>query len=249
MIINSLRRLALLLATALVLSAFCAGQANDPIGIAAFQTYKNFESAVEIKNNAEIPSKYWTETIKAMQPEKIYLHAGNMVMVARIRDGAEEGWYFPTSPSFRQPYVGIRTEDGFTFADQNNGHGYPFIRTKRNSFAPDVSNGLFFAQRNYELAIKRGEEISPSGDLYEIPSKYWPDSLNAMNPIKIYMNGIDYAVVSRIQDGIEEGKYFIGMLSSDPIWSTNGVIPPRGEFILAPDPDSKTVNFKRYIGK
>jgi hypothetical protein len=246
--INSLR-LAILFATTLFLSSFCAGQTNDPIAIAAFQTYKNFESTVEKKDNAEIPSKYWVETIKAMQPEKIYLHAGNMVMVARIHDGAEEGWYFPTSPSFRQPFVGIRTEDGFTFTGQDYGHGYAFIRTNPESAAPAVPNGLFFSERNYRLAIERGEEIESKGSVYEIPSKYWTDSLKTMNPIRIYMNGLDYAVVLRIKDGIEEGKYWTGMLSSDAMFSVNGVIQPHGEFILTADPDLKTVKFKRYIGK
>ena len=99
-----------------------------------------------------------------------------------------------------------------------------------------------FASANMEAA-KKEKEI-------EIPSKYWTESIKAQNPIRIYLNGLDYDVALRIRGGIEEGKYFWSPVSSDtPLVREDGSMEPRGEFILSRDPDLKTTNFKRIVGK
>jgi hypothetical protein len=41
----------------------------------------------------EIPSKYWAEPIKALNPLRVYLHRVNVVVAQRISDGVEEGKY------------------------------------------------------------------------------------------------------------------------------------------------------------
>ena len=61
---------------------------------------------------AQIPSSYWLEPIKALTPLKVYLHRSNIVVVQTITDGVESGKYISIPISSYSPQNG---DDGFTF--------------------------------------------------------------------------------------------------------------------------------------
>ena len=73
----------------------------DNLSGAAHQTYANFihayntgkEKAWPEEAEVEIPSKYWTDPIKALKPLKVYIHRINIVVVQRIENGIEKGKY------------------------------------------------------------------------------------------------------------------------------------------------------------
>jgi hypothetical protein len=61
----------------------------------------------------EIPSTYWADRIKALNPIKVYTHRANMVVVERISNGTEEGKYICIPISSYLPETG---DDGFAFS-------------------------------------------------------------------------------------------------------------------------------------
>jgi len=238
----------------------------DYLGNAVHQLYRNYQSAVmaglekESENSleSEIPVRYWNDSIKSLNPHKVYQHAGNIVIVLRIQDGIEQGWYVPTSLSFHEPFLGIQREDGFTFTGPDRGHGYDFKRTGKGqiykqskeatSFPQDLINSAALqAYRNYSLALDRGEEQLPAAPLFEIPARYWPDSIKVLKPLKVYEHYLNVAIVLRIRDGIEEGIYVRNPISSE--MPMPGTIREDGfEFGRVPDVDSE-INFRRTRGK
>src|SRR5512139_54400 len=70
---------------------------SSELGKAAHATYVNYNKDIQAGRiegrGADIPSKYWEEKIKALQPIKVYLHRMNLVVVQRVRDNIEEGKY------------------------------------------------------------------------------------------------------------------------------------------------------------
>lgn len=61
----------------------------------------------------------------------------------------------------------------------------------------------------------RGVESRPGQDaLIEIPSKYWAESIVKLKPVKVYTHKVNVAVVFRIHDNMEEGKYILIPISS-----------------------------------
>jgi len=61
----------------------------------------------------------------------------------------------------------------------------------------------------------RGAESRPGQDaLIEIPSKYWAESIAKLKPVKVYTHRVNVAVVFRIHDNMEEGKYILIPISS-----------------------------------
>jgi len=265
-----------MLGVMLLLPMFSAGQTDntsekatirpDSLGNAFYQLYKNYQSAVraglekESENSTEfeIPLKYWTESIKALNPVKVYQHSGNIVIVLRIQDGAEQGWYVPTSLSFREPFLGIQRDDGFTFTGHDFGHGYEFKRAGKGQIyeqskeATSISQDHIYsaalqAYRNYSLALNRGEEKHSAATLVEIPAKYWPDSIKALKPLKVYEHFLNVAIVLSIRNGIEEGIYVSNPISSYMPYS--GIIGEDGFEIMRISKADSGINFRRARGK
>ncbi len=114
------------LAAILLLHGLSAGQTSKPqqepslssteLGKAAYATFVNYNKDRQAGraegNGADIPSRYWEEKIKALQPIKVYLHRMNLVVVQRVRDNIEEGKYIYLPISSYLPSSG---DDGFEF--------------------------------------------------------------------------------------------------------------------------------------
>lgn len=64
------------------------------------------------RDGAAIPSRYWTDPIRALQPIKVYTHRVNVVVVQKISKGVESGIYIYIPISSYLPTDG---DDGFTF--------------------------------------------------------------------------------------------------------------------------------------
>jgi len=120
-----------------VMLLFCelsSGQTNNPwveaslfkgLSGAAVQTFTNYYGAIkagkEVDNAAgEIPSKYWTEPIKALMPLRVYIHRANVVVVQKITGNVEEGKYIYIPLSSYIPEPGV---DGFIFSTNGNTYG------------------------------------------------------------------------------------------------------------------------------
>jgi hypothetical protein len=134
----------------LILLAACGCQSNEAsnspslascdIARDAQATYSAHGRAVRAGTETlttEIPSTYWADRIKALNPIKVYTHRVNIVVVQRISDGTEEGKYIYIPISSYLPHTG---DDGFEFSpNPQNGNTYTmgngvfdFKRTKSN---------------------------------------------------------------------------------------------------------------------
>lgn len=89
----------------------------DHLSDAALETYVNYRNALSADEKGwvpsemeEIPSKFWTPSIKALKPIKVYAHRVNIVVVQRIHDGIEEGKYIILTISSFRMFSGV---DGF----------------------------------------------------------------------------------------------------------------------------------------
>ena len=119
----------------LMLLAACGCQSNegpkspslfpDDITGDAQATYAAYVQAINAGTETlttEIPSTYWADRIKALNPIKVYTHRINIVVVQRISDGTEEGKYIYIPISSYLPQTG---DDGFTFSpDPKSGDIY-----------------------------------------------------------------------------------------------------------------------------
>jgi hypothetical protein len=92
----------------------------DYFRYAADRTYAAYGAAItagkEEKPAADapvIPSKYWTEPIKALRPIRVYVHHHNLVVVQKVSDNMEEGKYIMNEISSYLPKSG---DDGFSFS-------------------------------------------------------------------------------------------------------------------------------------
>jgi hypothetical protein len=95
-------------------------------------------------------------------------------------------------------------------------------------------------------------EPSPEKDHgIDVPSKCWAESIAKLKPVKVYVHRINVAVVLRINDRIEEGKYILIPISS--------YLPQNGvdgfEFTPNPQKDGayysggSVLDFKRKTGE
>lgn len=108
---------------------------------AAEKTYANYNRAIQSgtenrpdsRAGIEIPSKYWTDPIKALKPFRIYIHRINIVVVQHVQGAIEEGKYIYISISSYLPMNGV---DGFEYsADLWTGniyHLHEVLDFKRN---------------------------------------------------------------------------------------------------------------------
>jgi hypothetical protein len=202
---------------------------RDAIGNAALQTMHNWESAIAAGvekaadlHESDIPRQYWTESIKALNPARVYQYDKGIAVVLHIKDSTESGWYIPAA-FFQKPFLGIQTKEGFTFTSRDSGHGYAFERKreiqdrtplmKKAPFTNEHATAALLTLQNFELAFSTGEAVKPEGVLFEIPMKYWPDSLRSLNIIRIYQHYLNVAVVLREDNDVEEGLYFLDVRS------------------------------------
>lgn len=87
----------------------------------SWRTYSNYVAAIqgrdeERSDNPNIPPKYWTEEIRALDPIRVYIHRANLAVVQKVVGDAEEGKYFYIPISSYLPMTG---DDGFTFVCTN----------------------------------------------------------------------------------------------------------------------------------
>jgi hypothetical protein len=125
----------LLAGLSLMLLAACGCQSNespqspslfpDDITGDAQATYAAYVQAFNAGTETlttEIPSTYWADRIRALDPVKVYTHRISIVVVQRISDGTEEGRYIYLPISSYLPQTG---DDGFTFSpDPKSGDIY-----------------------------------------------------------------------------------------------------------------------------
>lgn len=115
----------LLAGLCLILLAVCGCQSNespqspslfpDDITGDAQATYAAYVQAINAGTEtltSEIPSTYWADRIKALNPIKVYTHRINIVVVQGISNGTEEGKYIYIPISSYLPQTG---DDGFFF--------------------------------------------------------------------------------------------------------------------------------------
>ncbi len=134
-------KLVLLAGLCLVMLAACGCQPSetpespslfsDDLAGDAYATYAAHHRAIkagtetlvtETPSTYRIPSTYWADRIKALNPIKVYTHRINLVVVQRISDGIEEGKYIYIPISSYLPKTG---DDGFLFSPEPlNGNTY-----------------------------------------------------------------------------------------------------------------------------
>lgn len=115
---------------------------------------------------------------------------------------------------------------------------------------PTSSDELVDAASKTFNSFVRGYQFSPGqAPCVDIPSKYWAEQIKALNPIKICTHRVNIAIVLRVHDQVEEGKYVYIPISS--YWPPeNGV--DGFEFIPDPRKDGwyrgSVLDFKRKTG-
>ena len=103
----------------------------ENLSTAALQTHAQYIKAVnsgQQERSEEIPKKYWTDEIKKLNPEKVYLHGTNIVVVQKETANKQEGLYIVLMISSYMPRSG---DDGFTFTNLGNSV-YKFERVIEN---------------------------------------------------------------------------------------------------------------------
>lgn len=81
------------------------------------------------KDGADIPSRYWTDPIHALQPIEVYTHRVNVVVVQKISKGVESGIYIYIPIS---SYLPTNGDDGFTFTPAGESV-YRFSRSRMDA--------------------------------------------------------------------------------------------------------------------
>jgi hypothetical protein len=113
----------------------------DDLSGAAERTYANYVAGINAgKETAsgpqpDIPSRYWSASLKALNPIRIYTHQHNVVVVQRVRNGMEEGKYIYIPISSNLPQTG---DDGFEFS--------PNPRAKAGQYV--LGDGIFDFKRS-----------------------------------------------------------------------------------------------------
>ncbi len=111
-------------------SLFSKGLQRD-----AWRTVSAYDAAVwahREKFRAEIPPAYWEPRIQHLHPVKVYTHRVNLVVVQRVKDGAEQGKYISLPVSSFQPvcsYLFKHPVDGFVFRPAWGNGVFNFTRT------------------------------------------------------------------------------------------------------------------------
>ncbi len=152
--------------------------AGDTLNGAAVRTLLDYDQAVRTgkeSNREEIPSPYWAASIQALNPVRVYLHKGNVVVIQRVHEGVEEGKYICIPLS---PYVPQSGDDGYRFTGStSNATGYMTFdfrrtitaRTDGSSSAPTASPTLgIYRLDTRELVLSDQDIAVYLGRTYEI---------------------------------------------------------------------------------
>jgi hypothetical protein len=133
-----------------------------------------------------------------------------------------------------------------------------FFAASTASQTPDPSQSNPFsssklvnaAWKTYNSFVQRDQSSPDRAACVDIPSKYWAEQIKALNPIKVCTHRVNIAIVLRVHDNVEEGKYVCILISS--------YLPQNGddgfEFTPNPQKDGKfysggpVFDFKRKIG-
>lgn len=98
---------------------------DDSLMNAAWRTHAAYNRAVgagEIEPSENIPSLYWADRIKDLNPIRVYTHRVNIVVVQQMSGNVEKGKYIYIPISSYMPMSG---EDGFAFSpDPLQGNQY-----------------------------------------------------------------------------------------------------------------------------
>ncbi|MBN1437226.1 MAG: hypothetical protein JW936_09130, partial [Sedimentisphaerales bacterium] len=78
----------------------------------AYDTYLNARGVDPAAMLSGIPPEYWADSIRRLDPIRVYMHEYNIVIVQSQNDGVEEGKYVLTPISSYLPRSG---DDGFVF--------------------------------------------------------------------------------------------------------------------------------------
>lgn len=85
--------------------------------------------------------------------------------------------------------------------------------TEEMPSSTEIAGAALQTYNNYSRAW-REVIVQWEGNDIVIPSKYWADQIKALKPLKVYDHRGNMVVVRRIQDGVEEGKYILILISS-----------------------------------
>jgi hypothetical protein len=114
---------------------------TSDISSAALQSDKNYQAALQGTKppeweygEYEIPSQYWTDAIKELQPVKIYDHLLNVAIVLNIKDGVEEGIYIHNVISSYALFQGVVDPGGFESMQPEAGSLINFRRRREPRF-------------------------------------------------------------------------------------------------------------------
>jgi len=103
----------------------------------ASETYVAYVKGSKPGAGADIPSTYWANGIRALQPIRVYLHRANLVVVQQVAAETERGKYIQGPVSSYIPESG---DDGFEFT--------PDPRTGNTH---SLGNGVFDFKRTNPL--------------------------------------------------------------------------------------------------
>lgn len=84
----------------------------------ATEMFIAFRKNSEVRTGAsEIPSRFWTASIRDLRPVKVYIHMNNIVVAQELADGKEAGVYIYQPYSSYLPMHGVH---GFALTPKPN---------------------------------------------------------------------------------------------------------------------------------
>ena len=91
---------------------------------------------VHIGTENEIPPEYWNDTLRSLNPVRVYHNRSNIFIALKRQDGIEEGVYIYQLISSFAPMPGYQTSDGFTFYNPRKGNMINYRRDTRFFIVP-----------------------------------------------------------------------------------------------------------------
>ena len=112
--------------------AAASPHSDDPDRLSqdAFETYTAYVKSYKPGSETpvgEIPSTYWTESLRALHPIRVYLHRANVVVVQEGAGESERGKYIQVRVSSYIPRSG---DDGFEFTSKSRTGVHDFKRVR-----------------------------------------------------------------------------------------------------------------------
>jgi hypothetical protein len=182
-------------------------QSSRELAGAAFETYNNFnraflageEIAKREGDDLYIPSKYWAEPIRALNPIKVYSHRVNVVVVLRFQNDIEEGKYILSVISSYLPMNGVDRFEYTPNPQRDNKFyagdavlDYKRIRDRSISANDDLLSRLTMQVQNYSLSANNFlDALTKAAADFQIPMGVeWVDSSEAKVPFTHSWNNV-----------------------------------------------------------